>query len=68
MTDMGGGNFRVFDPSRMEEFDDRGDSARPAPLRDRLRQVDAEKQPPRPAIETAEFASIDATFWSCSPE
>ena len=33
MTDMGGGNFRVFDPSRMEEFDDRGDSARPAPLR-----------------------------------
>ena len=56
MTDMGGGNFRVFDPSRMEEFDDRGDSARPAPLRDRLRQVDAEKQPPRPAIETAQRA------------
>jgi len=56
MTDMGGGNFRVFDPSLMEEFEDRGNRARPAPLRDRLRQVDAEKQPPRPAIETAQRA------------
>ena len=56
MTDMGGGNFRVFDPSQMAEFEDRSDPARPAPLRDRLRQVDAEKQPPRPAIETAQRA------------
>ncbi|NCP23766.1 MAG: DUF87 domain-containing protein [Erythrobacter sp.] len=40
----------------MEEFEDRGNRARPAPLRDRLRQVDAEKQPPRPAIETAQRA------------
>ena len=56
MTDMGGGNFRVFDPSLMEEFEDRGNRARPTPLRDRLRQVDAEKQPPRPAIETAQRA------------
>ena len=57
MTDMGGGNFRVFDPALLEGIDESGDVSRPAPLRDRLRRIDAETQPPRPAIETASRAT-----------
>ena len=50
MTDMGGGNFRVFDPATERDFEDQAQPARPAALRDRLRQVDAEKQPPRSKV------------------
>ncbi len=52
MTDVGGGNFRVFDPATERDFEDQAQPARPAALRDRLRQIDAEKQPPRPKVET----------------
>jgi len=50
MTDVGGGNFRVFDPATERDFEDQAQPARPAALRDRLRQIDAEKQPPRPKV------------------
>ena len=40
MTDVGGGNFRVFDPATERDFEDQAQPARPAALRDRLRQVD----------------------------
>ena len=56
MTDMGGGNFRVFDPSKLDDVEDHGEAARPAPLRDRLRRIDAAAQTPRPSVEMAQQA------------
>ncbi|MCH2487902.1 MAG: ATPase, partial [Erythrobacter sp.] len=61
MTDMGGGNFRVFDPAKEREFEDNVEPFRPAPLRDRLRQIDAEKQPPRPAAARSASESESET-------